>query len=231
MYEVYYISQYFPLSISDPSLRKYIEHHLGSCIKCTENELYSSAYSHLHILYMTFIYIQLFRIAQNKEREEEFKNFLQDFKTKNRAKDIKKEVKHPFELSLANEKIIFDFFYILGFEYKFVKDISEVVKTRNDHLHANGKLFFETSEDFEKAIGIYINNMQNITIKQLDFLKIIYQSLVTIYEEGFEITQDEINTNFADQYYFSEYELSLLAEGKDDIVSKYITQNIVEEDI
>ena len=226
MDEVFNLSQYFPLSISDPTLEKYINHHLGSCIKCTENELYSSAYSHLHILYMTFIYIQLFRIAQNKEREEEFVNFLQDFKTKNGAKDLKKEVKHPFELSLANEKSIFDFFYILGFEYKFVKDISEVVKTRNDHLHANGKLFFETSEDFENEVEIYINNMQTIIKKQSDFLGNVYQTLISGYEEGFEITNDEIETNFADSYYFSEYELKLLADGKSDIVSKFIIDEI-----
>lgn len=222
MDEINKISQYFPLSISDPTLEKYIDHHLGSCIKCTENELYSSAYSHLHILYMTFIYIQLFRIAQNKEREEEFTNFLQDFKTKNGAKDLKKEVKHPFELSLANEKSIFDFFYILGFEYKFVKDISEVVKKRNDHLHANGKLFFETSEDFEKEVETYISNMQTIIKKQSDFLQNIYTTIIQCYETGFEMTTDEIETNFADPYYFSEYELKLLAESKDDIVSKFI---------
>lgn len=222
MDEIYSLSQYFPLNISDPTLKKYIDRHLASCIKCTENELYSSSYSHLHILYMTFVYIQLFRIAQNKEREEEFANFLQDFKTKNGAKDLKKEVKHPFEFSLANEKNIFDFFYILGFEYKFVKDISEVVKKRNNHLHANGKLFFETSEDFEKGFSGYITKIEKIITKQLDFLKNTYQSLTANYEEDFEITLDEIETNFADQYYFSEYELKLLAENKNDAVSKFI---------
>jgi len=226
MDEVFNLSQYFPLSISDPTLEKYINHHLGSCIKCTENDLYSSAYSHLHILYMTFIYIQLFRIAQNKEREEEFTNFLQDFKTKNGAKDLKKEVKHPFELSLANEKSIFDFFYILGFEYKFVKDISEVVKKRNDHLHANGKLFFETSEDFEKEVETYISNMQAIIKKQSDFLQNMYETIIQGYETGFEMTRDEIETNFADPYYFSEYELKLLAENRDDIISKFIIDEV-----
>jgi hypothetical protein len=66
MDEIYTLSQYFPLSSSDPTLEKYLDHHLGACLKCSENELYSSAYSHLHILYMIFVYVQLLRIAKEK---------------------------------------------------------------------------------------------------------------------------------------------------------------------
>jgi hypothetical protein len=50
--------------------------------------------------------------------------------------------------------------------------------------------------------------------------------LVSGYERGFKITQDEIETNFADQYYFSEYELKLLAQNKKDIVSIFIINEI-----
>jgi hypothetical protein len=61
----------------------------------------------------------------------------------------------------------------------------------------------------------------------LDFLKPIYSSLVAGYEEGFEMTQDEIEINFADQYYFSEYELKLLAHGKKDKVSLFIQNEML----
>lgn len=224
MDEIYNLSQYFPLSISDSTIEKYVDHHFLSYSKCVENGLYSSAYSHLHILYMTFIYIQLFRISKNQEKEKEFNCFLQDFKTKNGERDLKKELKHPFELSFVNEKSIFDFFYILGFEYKFVKEISEVVKKRNDHLHANGKIFFETSEDLEKEIVVYTNNIKTIIKKQIDFLKGIYKSIIENYEQDFEMNMDEIETNFANPYYFSEYELKLLAKGKKDVVSEFINK-------
>ncbi len=68
--------------------------------------------------------------------------------------------------------------------------------------------------------------MQTIITKQANFLQHLYSSLVAGYEEGFEINQDEIETNFADQYYFSEYELKLLSEGKIDIVSKFIIEKM-----
>lgn len=59
--------EYFPIQI-EPELRNYIEHHISHMQKCCENDLYSSAYPHLHIVYMTFVYIQLLRIANEKKR-------------------------------------------------------------------------------------------------------------------------------------------------------------------
>jgi len=218
MDEIYTISQYFPLSSSDPILEKYLDHHLGSCLKCSENELYSSAYSHLHILYMIFVYVQLLRIA--KEKVQEFDLCWVGFPSQ--EKDFLKEPSSPFSFSKIKEKTVFRFFRLVGFDDGSISDISSLVNKRNNHLHANGQLFFESSDDFEKEVSGYIKKMQTIITKQLDFLKPIYSSLVAGYEEGFEMTQDEIETNFADQYYFSEYELKLLAQGKDDIVSKFI---------
>ncbi len=222
MDEIYTLSQYFPLSSSDPILEKYLDHHLGACLKCSENELYSSAYSHLHILYMIFVYVQLLRIA--KEKVQEFDLCWVGFPSQ--EKDFLKEPSSPFSFSKIQEKTVFRFFRLVGFDDGSISDISSLVNKRNNHLHANGQLFFESQDDFEKEVGGYIKKMQIIIIKQANFLQTIYSSLVVGYEEGFEITQDEIETNFADQYYFSEYELKLLAENRDDIVSKFIIEKM-----
>ncbi|WP_328217841.1 hypothetical protein [Flexistipes sp.] len=87
-------------------------------------------------------------------------------------------------------------------------------------------MFFETSEEFEQELEVYIKKMQTILIKQKSFLNGIYKSLIESYEEGFEITQDEIETNFAGQYYFSEYELRMLAQEKSDLASKFINNEM-----
>ena len=222
MDKIYTLSQYFPLSSSDTTLKKYLDHHLGACLKCSENELYSSAYSHLHILYMIFVYVQLLRIA--KEKVQEFDLCWVGFPSQ--EKDFLKEPSSPFSFSKIQEKTVFRFFRLVGFDDGSISDISSLVNKRNNHLHANGQLFFESQDGFEKEVGGYIKKMQTIITKQLDFLQTIYSSLVAGYEEGFEINQDEIETNFADQYYFSEYELKLLAQGKVDIVSKFIIEKM-----
>lgn len=218
MDEIYILSQYFPLNSSDPILEKYLDHHLGACLKCSKNDLYSSAYSHLHILYMIFVYIQLLRIA--KEKVQEFDLCWVGFPSQ--EKDFLKEPSSPFSFSKIKEKTVFRFFRLVGFDDGSISDISSLVSKRNNHFHANGQLFVESQDDFEKEVGEYIKKMQAIITKQTNFLQKIYSSLVAGYEEGFEINQDEIETNFADQYYFSEYELKLLSKNRNDIVSKFI---------
>ncbi len=225
MEEVYNFAKYFPISIADTTLEEYFEHHLNALLKCCENQLFSSAYFHLHVLYMVFIYVHLFRIAKSKERESDFNQYIQDFKTKTNSKDLKIKIEHPFMFAVANEKAIFDFFYILWFEYKRIKEISELVNIRNEQLHANGELFFKKQEDFEIIFDKYIEKMIMIIAKQKIFLWAIYDDLVQNYELWFEMTQDEIETNFAAQYFFSENELKLLAQDKNDIVSKFIAEN------
>jgi len=223
MDEIYTLLNYFPLSLTDPTLKKYLNHHLDAFIKCCENELFSSSYSHLHILYMVFVYIQLLRIA--KEKKQEFNLCWVGFP--NQEKDFLKEPSSPFSFSRIQEKTVFRFFRLVGFDDGSIGNISSLVSKRNENLHANGQLFFESLENFEKELREYFKKMQSIISKQVNFLQTIYSSIVSNYEEGFEINQDEIETNFIEQYFFSEYELKLIAEGKDDIFSKFIIENML----
>ena len=110
MEEVYELSRFFPQGTTDESLNSYIDHHLASVSRCIDNELYSSAYSHLHLLYMSFIYIQLLRIA--KEREEEIKYARIGFPRQER--DYSDSPTSPFSFSLVNETAVFRFFRLVG---------------------------------------------------------------------------------------------------------------------
>ena len=188
MQEIHTLLQYFPMSIAASDLKKYLHHHFEHFIKCSENELYSSAYSHLHILYMIFVYIQLIRIAN--EKSQEFNLCWVGFPKQ--EQDFLKDPTSPFSFSKVQEKTVFRFFRLVGFDDGTTADISELVNKRNNHLHANGKIFFEQLEDFEREVGIYLKKMQAIVEKQKKFLETIYLSLIENYEDDFEITEDEI---------------------------------------
>ncbi len=73
MEDVYNLDKYFPSGLGVEQLDEYVGHHLASITSCIENQLNSSAYSHLHLLYMAFVYIQLLRIAREKEKEFEYR--------------------------------------------------------------------------------------------------------------------------------------------------------------
>jgi hypothetical protein len=223
MEDIYSLAKYFPLSTSDEALSKYLTHHLENINKCVENELYSSAYSHLHLLYMAFVYIQLLRIA--KENEEQFNYCWIGFPGE--EKDYLKEPSSPFSFSRVKEKTVFRFFRLVGFDDSCIADISQLVTKRNGRLHASGSIYCEALDDFRIEYEIYIKKIEMIISKQREFLHSIYDALVITYDADYEITADDIETNFADQYYFSEYEMKNLAQGKTDIISKYIVENFV----
>ncbi len=62
--------------------------------------------------------------------------------------------------------------------------------------------------------------------KQKSFLEEIYNELIKSFDDDYEMTPDDIAENFTTSYYFSEYELKMLAENKKDIVSKFINEEL-----
>lgn len=236
MEEIYEISKYFPYKVAEPDLSKYINHHLNHLFKCVENGLYSSAYSHLHILYMVFVYIQILRISQkDKEKKEEARRQGKIIKTEfelcwigfpSEEKDFLENPSSPFSFSKINEKTVFRFFRLIDFDDGTISNLSEPVVKRNKSFHASGKILFESLEDFEDEANNYFQKMKNIILKQNVFLKNIYFSLIKNYKLGYQITSDDIEIDFSIPYFFSEYELKFLAKRRKDIVSKYILENL-----
>lgn len=218
MEEVYELSRFFPQGTTDQSLNSYIDHHLASVSRCIDNELYSSAYSHLHLLYMSFIYIQLLRIA--KEREEEIKYAWIGFPRQER--DYSDSPTSPFSFSLVNETAVFRFFRLVGLADSDIGNIAKPVETRNNRMHAKGVIHCQDYEAFENELSEYIRRIRLVVNKEMPFLRSIYKDLIKTYDSEYEFTVDDLESNFIDQYLFSEYELTQLADNRRDLVSKFI---------
>lgn len=218
MEDTYEFGRFFPYGTTDDTLNKYIEHHIVSLNSCVENELYSSAYSHLHLLYMAFIYIQLLRIAREKKKEFEY-GWI-GFPSQ--EQDFLKNPTSPFSFAPVNEKSVFRFFRLVGFNDADIGNIASLIRTRNDRLHASGRLHCATLEEFSGEVAQYVGRMKLVIKNQFDFLNEIYAGLIVTYDEDYEFTGDDLESNFTDQYFFSEYELGELSNGKKDKVSQFI---------
>ena len=222
MDEVYELSRFFPQGTTDESLNKYIDHHLASVSRCIDNELYSSAYSHMHLLYMSFIYIQLLRIA--KEKKDAVKFAWIGFPRQ--EKDYGDSPTSPFSFSLVNEMTVFRFFRLVGISDADIGNIAKPVATRNDRMHAKGIIHCQDYEAFESELGEYTRRIKLVVDKELPFLRSIYKDLIGTYDSEYEFTADDLESNFTDQYLFSEYELTTLAQNRQDKVSEYINSNL-----
>ncbi len=211
---------FFPIHFDDQELQEYITHHITHMQKCCDNALYSSAYPHLHILYMTFVYIQLLRIAQ--EKREIFQYSWIGFGQQ--EKEFLKKPTHPLSFSPINEKSVFRFFRLVGFDDGTISDLSALVNERNENHHAKGTLACKDSIDFEHKTNEYTRRMRDIVMKQSDFLDTIYQQIITTFEADYVLSNDDIELNFGN---FSSSELEILSKIKHDFVSKYIYQEFL----
>lgn len=218
MEDVYELSRYFPHGTTDDNLNQYVGHHLASIASCVEGELYSSAYSHLHLLYMAFIYIQLLRIA--REKREAFEYGWIGFPGE--EKDFLKAPTSPFSFSRVREKTVFRFFRLVGFNDASIGSISSPVNNRNGRLHAGGQLFCASADEFHVELSEYVSRMQFVIKNQYALLSEIYTGLLITYDDEYLFSQDDLESSYIDQYLFSENELALLSEGRSDKVSIFI---------
>jgi len=169
---------------------------------------------------MAFIYIQLLRIA--REKEQEFEYGWIGFPSQ--EKDFLKDPTSPFSFSKVNEKSVFRFFRLVGFDDSDINNLSGLVTTRNTRMHASGNIHCANLEEFERELTTYIARMQLVIKKQYGFLSGIYKGLLETYDDEYEFTQDDLESNYHDQYLFSEYELRDIARGQTDKVSTFINK-------
>jgi hypothetical protein len=218
MQELYAINDFYPIRVADTKLRDYIAYHVKHLQKCHENELYSSAFTHLHILYMVFIYFQLLRIA--KENSREFQLCWIGFPQN--EKDFLRDPDHPLSFKEVNEKSVFRFFRLVGFDDGLIGNISSPVTKRNKWLHATGEIYCETENKFECEVNDYIVRMNKIIVNQSSSLNSIYEEILSQFESDYIITDDDIVLYFSD---FSRYELVKITQDRNDLIANFIKEN------
>lgn len=214
----YEITQFLPIKIEDQHVSEYISYHSKKLDESIEHNIETWVFLHTHILYMTFIYIQLLRISENKEKEFKYSRIGLP---SNEKTFIKNDTISPFSFSGINEKTVFRFFRLLDFDDGTIGNISACVNERNDLLHATGNNF----ENLDQKIAKYINNMENIINKSKDFIQELYQWFIndnpTLLEEWYVIDYNDLETNLFSPYYVSEYESKkLIRRNKEDKITK-----------
>lgn len=220
MEELIELLDFFPYGIVDPELNKYYTHQIEHVQSCYENELYSSAFTHLHLIYMLFIYIQLNRITD--QYENEYKFFCIGAAALNGRF---KKPSHPFEFSLINESSVFNVFKIIGFSDELIGELKKPVSLRNDSLHANGKIHVSKESSFLELVEQYNKCMSKIIKNLYTFIEQSYVQILSELEldDDYILSHDDIENHFHE---FSIYELRILTKDKSDKYSQFIKSQI-----
>ncbi len=180
---VYELRAYFPIMIKNESETNYINSHFELLEKCVKDNLFQDAFLHLHILYMSFVYFQLFRIKKVKDRDFNFGciGFA-------REKEALENATSPFTFAVINEKSIFHFFRLVGFDDSSIGSIAKCVEKRNDFAHANGIISFSNEDEFTETLDEYLRNFDNIVRKQSSFLIGLFDEFNKMKPSDFQYT-------------------------------------------
>ena len=223
------IYKYFPRKSFEDSVWGYVSHHWESLKKCVENELFESAFFHLHILYMSFLYMQFVRLIEYSPREFSLSfALLHKDQEKNILKKLQDE-KSPWAFAgkeLSESKLP-RLFRILDLSDDEIKIIEGPISFRNLRMHANGLRACENEEQLDNHFDKYIKAMELLLERQRDILISKYKIVVAEFDEdeSYIIGDNEVEEYLGN---FSEREQEICSEQCMDRISEYIKNKIKE---
>lgn len=155
------ILYHLPISSSDKEdMDTYIQNVVNVIAVNYRYEQYQFAYFGLHLLYMTYIYCTIWKIANIiGGRYSDAIIFARPYN----GKDLDFEnVESIFEYSNTPEKEIPKILKIIGLDNSQIKIIAGLVDTRNDLAHASGKFEILKEDAFKEKANAVLTSMRNI---------------------------------------------------------------------
>lgn len=148
------LANYLPLLYKTPNEQQYIE-SLWDAFKTNDrHETYQFAFLAYHMLMMSFVYFNVWRIKQIEPKD--FAMALIGS-----GKDIEKRLlaaSSPFVFSKEHESSILRFLKLIACDNGEVGRYVKLVRDRNDSAHANGNLFYST----QTALDIKITEILRV---------------------------------------------------------------------
>jgi hypothetical protein len=237
MDEVYEILEYLP--ISDVEVNDYVSPLFNSAIVTYEKEEYQFSYFAIHLIFMTYIYLTVWKISQfHKDKYEHSLLFARPYN----GKEVDfKEIKTIFDFSHLPEKDIFEFFALIGVDNGYIKSTKKLIDYRNDMAHATGKIQIYSEEKFNIAITEVLSVTKKIHEKLTLTIRAWYNEELRNYAknglpENYSTPSDYITEGFIKNLSFSKKDLEVckdfglnkLKNRKESGLSKEEIEKIVE---
>lgn len=213
MEEVYEILDNLP--ISDLEVNDYAAPLLNAAVVTYEKEQYQFSYFAVHLIFMTYIYLSVWKIGKfHKDKYEDSLLFVRPYK--GRVVNFK-EIKSVFEYSHLPEKDIFEFFSLIGVDNSYIKGIKRLIERRNNMAHASGSIEINTEEKFNTAIEELISITRNLQSKMNLTIRNWYCEELLSYakdgvKQGYSKITDYISEEYIQNFSFSKEDLKTCYE-------------------
>lgn len=161
------ILSYLPNSFKTRDEQDYINFLWESYESNYNNGKYPFAYIAFHMLYMSFVYFEVWQIKEN--RTEDFQKSLIAFSKDNEKMML--DATTPFAFVEIGESNFIRFLKLIGCDNSKIGSYCTSVKSRNDAAHSNGRIFFNASGTVDtKTTEIlrYVDEIQTLSHPVID---------------------------------------------------------------
>ncbi|MDR2047124.1 MAG: hypothetical protein LBP79_04410 [Clostridiales bacterium] len=157
------ILSYLPIEAEDTEdVSAYLKNITNLIALNYKYEQYQFAYFGLHLLYMTYIYVTVWKISKiHTERYNDAVCFARTYSGRNNELDFE-NIGSVFEYSLVSEKELPKIFKIIELNEGQIGTIAGLVDTRNDMAHASGKFELLTEISFNTNANSILSSIRNI---------------------------------------------------------------------
>lgn len=158
MEEALEILEYLPLSFKSPTETEYIKFLWDSFVVNYEAEKYPFAFIAFNMLYMSFVYFEIWQLQQNRPKDFEMAMVGFDLDTENSLINSTT----PFNFHKINESGVLRFLKLLNCENDSIGNFAQIVKERNKAAHSNGNIYLNSQLAIDDKIAEVIRYVKAI---------------------------------------------------------------------
>ena len=152
------IMEYLPNSYKTRDEQDYINFLWESFESDYNNAKYPFAFIAYHMLYMSFVYFEVWQIKEN--RKIDFEKAMVGLSNEMES-DFMNAVT-PFAFVKSNEAPFFKFFKLLGCDNSKIGTYKKSVDDRNNSSHSNGKILFNDKNIIDRKIDDVLRAVDDI---------------------------------------------------------------------
>ena len=149
---------YLPVSFKSTEEQNYINFLWESYESNYNNGKYPFAFIAFHMLYMSFIYFEVWQIKEN--RKADFEKSMVGF-NKNLENNLL-NASTPFAFWEIGESNFFRFLKLIGCDNSKIGNYKNSVEDRNNAAHSNGRIFFNDQSIIDRKIDEVLRFIDDI---------------------------------------------------------------------
>jgi len=184
------ILNYLPSEYKTTEELEYISFLWDSFESNYKNAKYQFAFIAYHMLFMSFTYYSIWKLKTHWKNDFAKAIIYLDNETCNKLHNAEWPLAFA-EIEAIGESRIFRFLKLAGCGNSEIGEFTSIVKSRNDVTHANGHIFYKTSEALDEQVSRIIKCIEKIQASLncvLDdiFTKFLQERSAAVFREAFE---------------------------------------------